>query len=345
MKEFATPLSIVGNIEEIHKIIPDLIALGYVMYNKYYSSWDYTCLLTQFGSDINKGRLGYNQVIDTKFTTINIVNKELILALAAMTEGVKVYPGEYIVMIGNYGYPDLQKGNIYKVLKLQDGYKQNYEDQDDNTFFILEHNNNQGVAGYLSPPRRDFRKATKDEIYNHFKSKNMSEIKDENGGTDRIMTFYSDTEFKKEIIGWDVKPDIDRAAVLKIIGWEKNIRGNVGTITVEIKHNSRAYKDALNLGVLDALFIPIYKQKDEGKIVNIGLNHYVIYSNYIIYKDNSTSLVYKFTKSDLQVLIDLYGDNFSCAAVKYNIDTFRFGCNGQIKVSLDDIRMLLSHLK
>lgn len=337
MKQFITPLSITGDYNEIERFIPELVALGYNTDN--FNPWElyHHFLLTKFGS-VN-GRLGWNQ--NQYDTVLDIKDKELILALAAMTEGVKVYPGEYIVMVGDYGSPILWINNIYKVLKMQDPNKQNYEDQDDNTFFTLEHDNNQGIAGYLSPSRRDFRKATKHEIYNHFKSKNMPEIKDENGGTNRTMTSYSDTGFKKEIIGWNVKPDIDREAALKIIGWEKNIRDNVGTITIEIKHNSDAYRDAIKLGVLDALFVPVYKE--DKKTISLGSNIYEIYSDYIVYSHAAIS--YKFTKSDLQQLIDIYGSNFSIASVAYVIDGFRFGCNKQIKVGLAEIRMLLSYLK
>lgn len=320
MKEFTTPLSIVGSIEEIHKIIPNLEALGYTMHNKYDSGRGYTCLLTQFGSNIIKGRLGYNQAVDPTFITVNIIHRELILALAAMVKGDIFYKGEYLKCIKDHS-------SLFTKNKL---YKQR-RDQSSASYASLEKDDSSVPNGIGA----HFTKATVEEICKYFNQKIMEDTSSRNTWQDIEESMSKDTP--KKIIGWDVKPGIDRIAALKAIDWEENRRDNL----YELKHESEGYYAAKRLGVLDALFTPIYKE--DKKIVNIGLNEYKIYSDYIVY--NHSSKLYRFTKGDLEQLISVYGGNFSIAAVSYSVDMFRFGCNGQIKVSLDDIRMLLSYFK
>lgn len=161
MKNFATPLAIDGTKKELDELVTPLMELGYEKPD-YASSaiGSYPYLVTNHAGWV--GNLDYNSSSGRKEYPDRLVvpasNPELVLALAAMVEGKSFHKGEMIVR-ENWWQDDnsFTNGNLYKV-------KLDHTNSDNHV--LVEIDDKGSVRNGLHENK--FRKATVDEIINHF---------------------------------------------------------------------------------------------------------------------------------------------------------------------------------
>lgn len=333
MKQFATPFAIKGTIDELKHIERLLFELGYCRKDGYNNQIQYIasgssntpvdelCLYSCLSIGVKREVINYNKE-----------NEELILALAAMVEGDIFHKGEYLKCIKSYG-DQFTKDRLYK--QRRDNNSSSY-----GSVIVDDNGTPNGVGAH-------FVKATKEEIFQHFNPIKGSIVMSEHGGTDRLFTtagtftninIFTNKDMDKKIIGWNIKPGIDRLAALKAIGWEKNT-----TVSqYELKHESDAYKDAVKLGVLDALFVPVYGKESRSLVIGGRTFEFDFNRDTVSYNYNTT--IYTLTKSDIAGLVDLYNSRFECHNLPYYIKTLAFGCDGQIGIEMSDIVKIFSEL-
>jgi hypothetical protein len=181
MKNFKYPLSISGSEQELKNFIPKLEGLGYRIVDRDYIVNSFNRLVTNFAShSFNGGNVGFgaaNGIAEYQQIRHPIAlsgNEDLILALAAMVDDEeKFYEGEWVKLTG-YGdssfSPDSQPSGfqIGKLYKLGGHYFKTYKRD-----FYVEANDRGVPDGHNE---FEFRKATKEEIINHFKQNNMNNL-------------------------------------------------------------------------------------------------------------------------------------------------------------------------
>lgn len=157
MKKFKTPLAIEGSKEELEALIPELEKLGYVKDPCFDASNPYNKVLVTNCDNIH-GNLQYLKYLQYDRTPVKASDKKLVLALAAMVDSDELYEGEWCVYT-HYSDGHFIEGCLYQSRK--DGWGNSYQ-------FIDEEGD---VNGYSVKNRDYFRKATKEEIINHFMKK------------------------------------------------------------------------------------------------------------------------------------------------------------------------------
>lgn len=164
-KKFKTPLDITGFKEDCDKLIPLLEGLGYRKGTD--SDMLYTMrglgLVTNFGDTV--GRLGYAVIGGYTRTKVEATNQDLALALAAMVDDDELYAGEWCKFIGDA--TRFMHGKLYRATKDGWGSKD---------LFIDDGGIHDGFADSNGGNRTRFRKATVEEILQHFKGPKRAQV-------------------------------------------------------------------------------------------------------------------------------------------------------------------------
>jgi hypothetical protein len=260
-----TCLAISGSIEQLKALFEPLKLLGY---NEYQITPDWYCrpyLITRFSSEpdfIGEFTNLDNEVGDYEYALkVSAENTDLVLGLAAMISEVSdTHKGEWYKYIGETDGKRFVNNNLYKLSK---------SSLDDEFAFKDEGNNNNGYYPY----NKDyFIKATAEEICNHFDCKiiNNCVIKYPALGAVRSASFITvnlglskeveneNKTMNKEIIGYKVKEGVNKEAALNLLAPCQGTMYLEGT-DANISIGSDACKSAIQLGVLDQLFEPVYK--------------------------------------------------------------------------------------
>lgn len=239
MKKFKYPLIITGSEQELKSLVPKLVELGYNEPSSYYTP-SRSLVTNQSGID---GLLEFISPGFTKGRTkVSASNPELVLALAAMVDDNEFYSEEMVICNKRYG-DQFTEGKMYKV-KMGGAMLYIYIDDLGNSY-----------NGLL---KENFRKATVEEIMDHFRQHKANKI--ENNLTEKFITSMP----PKEPIAYEV--------VTEILTWKRGTRlyktstgqwhpdadeARVGSLCVgsdEIIRNT-------------ALFKPIYKE--EPKVIKV----------------------------------------------------------------------------
>jgi len=237
MKNFKYPLAIEGTRDELEQLRIKIEELGYDNTGLPYGHDK--ILVTNLDGIVGKlGFLGSWAKSDYNRIVVSASNPDLVLALAAMTEGDEHTAGEWFVKIGS-GDGTFTDGNLYKSIK----------PVTEMGAFICD---NGKTNGYYTNPFNHFRKATKEEIIAHFSPK--------------IFNGVTPTEPKtmeKKIIGYKLKDDCkqyeEAAASICYTGINSGKLSNnsFGNFTP----NSEGAKLIQKAGVIDLWFEPVYEEK------------------------------------------------------------------------------------
>jgi hypothetical protein len=218
MKNFKYSLAIEGTHEQISKLISKLQELSYITKNTLEWRDDHHYLLTNFGR--KKGNLGFNQNSDNNYI-VSASNPDLVLALAAMVDDDQLHVGELVTSIEHNWFKDT--GGFRIIRKLNGSSADCSLDGESVT--------TRPDACYIP----NLRKATKEEIINHFTPKTM----------------------EKKIIGYKLKDDCKQyIPALDAIScyFSNGAQDRVLGIT------SAFVSDYRNAGVLDLWFEPVYEE-------------------------------------------------------------------------------------
>lgn len=232
MKNFKTPLLIEGTPLQLDSLIPKLENLGYTCLAM--DKNDFCGLITFFnGTKYNITNItgSIDSYLKVSFSNkrrlkVNASNPELVLALAAMVDDDELHAGEWLychsdsVSSAN-NKPDFYSGRLYKC--------------------VIDYD--------PRAVRHCFRKATVEEIFQHFNMK-----------TTGNMVCSSDGVSERKIIGYKVKDGIDKTAARLLVGlMEPPIKVNDNPEIV-FERNSDVYNVAIKLGILEQLFEPAYEE-------------------------------------------------------------------------------------
>lgn len=226
MKTFKYPLSIEGTEEQTRALIPELEKLGYRC-PRVSDSFKPECPILLTDMRVVSGQLGYNQLPSTRGIVISASNSELVLALAACVEGDEFHAGEWVY--SDEDSCDYKKGNLYKI--------DSFQTYGIHKCMTSNSHNAKGQPKNITY----FRKATKQEILNHF---NM-----------------------KKIIGYKLKEDCRQyvkatCTIEGYISFGEDIR-NCKPILLDYTDRKTAFEKLKKAGVLDLWFEPVYEQQVE----------------------------------------------------------------------------------
>ncbi len=318
MKNFATPIAIVGTMEQLEEIAKELKTLGYSESLASISNNDdmiITCsnghchkfLFVHNNSDGWLTVFGNTDKNETERIKVLANDKDLVLALAAMVDDDKPYLGEYWLNTSpDYnGTVRTRLGKIIEIRKVDN-------------WIVLDSDPNNGWNPYVP----SHRKATKEEIINHFtKQPQVGEWNME----------------EKAIIGYKVKRGINNEAAAKALGYTRFNK------EIAFEFNENARKKAQLFGILDLLFEPVYEQ--EKKIIAVEYSKkgqtlkIEVYDNKAHFNDGLNSAT--FVKKELVELLK----PTDTGSTKFKPTYFDVGCNGQYKnVSAEGIQKVIDAL-
>lgn len=328
MKKFATPLAISGTEKELRDLIPQLEDLGYEQFTITNDFYKRDTLYTQHQYNIWITNLESNRIADGKIRTkVSASNPDLVLALAAMTEGRIPIVGEYVIgiksiVISNEKLSKVTSvdGIAYSTIKGLDCH----QTQLDNTYS---------------------RKATFEEIIKHFSTPQKISEQD-NGALNSTLGYLAPQKNTRQIIGYKVKEGVDKLSALKIVGGSEGFSLNKNT---DFAEGSECQRRAIHLGILPLLFEPVYK--DERKFVEIeygkrgGRKKLKVEITQVGERKIATivhdSSDYSFDREGLKRVI---GDQAS-SQIKFKPTYFDVGCSGQYhNVSVEDIQKVIDAL-
>ncbi len=183
MKQFAIPLAISGTLEQLEALIPKLEALGYkwnsLSRNDFLITY-HNKLVTGYGQQSETWGMAYFRSSNDR-QEVSADNEELVLALAAMTEGEEPQVGEIWVMekARGWGYDASNNGCLALITQTCV--------RTDVFYYHTEKISVPAVSGQILNPKVDriefsnipircedrvvARKATKEEIINYFTNK------------------------------------------------------------------------------------------------------------------------------------------------------------------------------
>lgn len=229
MKNFKYPLAIEGTKDQLLDLATKLEELGYKNDSEMGSYWHdgVNFLLTHW---LRNGQMGFNQT-DSNHTIVSASNHDLVLALAAMVDDDKFYHGELCYWSG-------QNPMFVTLDKL---------DKFENSCWASN------VPSHSSLHDSHLRKATKEEIINHFTPKTFP------FGIGLSFTQQNHhTTIEKEIVGYMLdtdSPRIKRAADIIANSGEMN-----ENFYIPLPSNY-AVPRLQEAGVLDLWFKPVYGQE------------------------------------------------------------------------------------
>lgn len=304
MKKFKYPLSIhCNNKQEADQIYLKLEALGYS--TRYRTSYPFCegspWLLTDFSYEM--GILGFNQ--NPINTVVHASNPDLVLALAAATEGDEFHEGEYLLKFDdrsvwssrlNKSDPKgfVSQNDIVRVTKTQK------DEVSDFTHLEVE------LKGFrYGHESLSFRKATKEEIIQHFNMNN----KQDGCSVGRKITGY--------------KPKLEFEAASRRV--ESYLQSGFST-------NSIASETFRKLQVLDLWFDPIYETQKE--IITLqyerGSFEIEVSEEGIFYRKEDKKLDYEQLKFAInpQTSVQVSGYTFN-----HNLTTVDSGCKKKVPVA------------
>lgn len=244
MSKFKYPVCIQATDEQIAFLTEELVKLGYKHYgcNPLIFRTTHTWLMTNFGDirsyfDMNQKPLG----------TVARSLEEF-LALTACVEGDEPHVGEWFVFNNPSNTdPGFLSGNLYKLIK-------NKFDAED---AFLDGRGREN--GYSKHNYRHFKKATKEQIIQHFSKKQNTM----NGG------MHSDQ--KGKLIGYKlIRPEYEKQAANIAFKKSGGLYDNFSGIAegYHISPNSSATKNLDNAGVLNLWFVPVYYEPERFLTVN-----------------------------------------------------------------------------
>lgn len=152
MRNFSVPLAITGTKEELESLIPELERLGYKTTNLEPQQWEW--LVTDYkemGLITNTCRPDATKMKSR--IEVPASNRDLVLALAAMSEGPEFFEGEWVVALESSCGGGYRKGEFYVTL--------NGESK-----ILTTKNDSHGVVNGWN--NEYFRKVTKEELINKF---------------------------------------------------------------------------------------------------------------------------------------------------------------------------------
>ncbi len=251
MKQFKYPISIHGTRVELNAIATQLKNLGYKdapVFGNNGLPWIVT--------NIEYGWFCFNETTSCyNIIEVSASNPDLVLALAAMVDDDKLYVGEYVVAVKTtLRVP----GTLSKVTKVNEtGEAFNIDDSNDNSY-----DSNWGPLNL-----NFFRKATKEEIINHF---TMNPTQTISGTTNMNWGSLAGVETRK-IIGYKLKDSCKRyeVAASRIAYPDLSTinKFEIGHLGYSFIYDSDTYSRLSSAGVLDLWFEPVYEAKE--KIVNV----------------------------------------------------------------------------
>lgn len=235
MKRFTCPFIVKGTSKEFEAICTELISLGYMLLRPIKTVHEY--LFINY-NNISANVASFSNAM-VSFGTVGVPasNKDLVLALAAMTDEETPQIGEYVKCIdGQSSY--FTKNKLYKVI----GDFDNFEALIDDT---------NTPNGYSGQNEENFIRATRQEIIDHFlptKETTMENAK---------VTVSENQKETRKIIGYNVKDGIDRKAAARAVQRDSFLR----TYSCDFLVNSPVYIEAEITGVLGMLFEPVYEEE------------------------------------------------------------------------------------
>jgi hypothetical protein len=185
MKNFKYPLQIQGSKEELDSFLSPLTELGYRKSYDFGTS-DPKYLVTNFGNlPENNGVLDFVHHFDPRRITVYASNRELVLALAAVVDDDKFYPGEYVTPVRDSWAGEITFGRLYKVIDYDRPYVK---------FIDVD-----GDENGLHPS--NLRKATKEEIISWFENptEEVSELESEDSSFLKVL-HAGGNDFVKEAL-------------------------------------------------------------------------------------------------------------------------------------------------
>lgn len=319
MKNFAIPLLINGDIDQLNQLSKELESLGYDVEQgmggpimQLFTCKNHrphsACICRSMNWEfINEDR-------DYPRTIVSANDKELVLALAAMVDDNSFYKGEWVVALSDTE-PQFTKGKLYCV--------RDYRDIDTIVLIVQDDSGSKTNGWYAC----NFRKATKQEIINHF--------------TKQLVIGEWNME-QKAIVGYKVKKGIETVSAGRALNTTFS-----HPYKLAFQVDTTTHKEAERTGLLDLLFEPVYEEKKVFIEIIHGARGERRPLKVEIKDDENLAYVdgHKFGKTELQDLI-LPRHCGRIGIVKFVPTFFTIGCNGQYKyVSREDIQKVIDALK
>lgn len=207
--KFTQPVSMACTVDQYEKDLkPKLLAMGYEEGDMYRGNGYYNILCTNWSVNHYQLGVGVGSIkTDRNRHFIDHYNPELFLALASMTDAEFGGDGEWWVFIGSS--LSFIKGELYSAIR----------SLDEDFSFIDE----DGFENGFNPQNLNFfRKATKQELINHFTKQETMNIQ----GLSKYELLHLKEQIEKELCKPDPEPiDFDDDVIVisgKYYKWELN---------------------------------------------------------------------------------------------------------------------------